>query len=46
MIKHFFKPWGITLDGEIEWQGEDRSDMGKIVVEDNDVTVLEGKITY
>jgi hypothetical protein len=46
LIKHFFQPWGITLNGEIEWQGEDRSDMGKIIVEDNEVDVREGRVEY
>lgn len=42
MITNFFKPWGITLNGEIEWQGEDSSDFGKIVVTDNVMTILNG----
>lgn len=46
MIKHFFNPWGITLNGEIEWEGEERGDLGKIVVTDNEVEVLNGNITY
>jgi hypothetical protein len=46
LIKHFFEPWGIELNGEIEWQGEDRYDIGKIVVDDNEVEVKEGSITY
>jgi hypothetical protein len=46
LIKHFFEPWGIELNGEIEWQGEDRYDIGKIIVEDNEVEVREGSITY
>lgn len=39
MINHFFTPWGIKLNGEIEWEGEDRNDKGKIVVKDNLVTI-------
>jgi len=46
LIKHFFEPWGIKLNGEIEWDGEDSEDFGKIVVKDNDVKELFGKITY
>jgi hypothetical protein len=45
-IKNFFEPWGIKLNGEIEWTGEDREDLGKIVVVDNVVTVLTGSVTY
>lgn len=46
LIKHFFQPWGITLNGEIEWQGEEREDMGKIVVTNNEVRESQGTITY
>lgn len=46
MVDHFFKGWGITLNGEIFWNGEDRKDFGKIVVVDNVITVLEGEIIY
>lgn len=45
-IYHFFKPWGVKLNGEIEWIGEDPADLGKIVVKDNVVQVYKGKITY
>ncbi len=45
-IKHFFEPWGIKLNGEIEWAGEDREDMGKIVVTDNVVKTQIAEITY
>ena len=45
-IKHFFEPWGVKLNGEITWQGEESTDMGKIVVVDNSITVLEGTIVY
>lgn len=41
LIDRFFEPWGIRLDGEIEWQGEDISDRGKIVVTDNVVEIYE-----
>lgn len=46
MIKHFFEPWGIKLNGEITWVGEDSSDRGKIKVIDNKVEVYEGRTTY
>lgn len=46
LIKNFFEPWGIKLNGEIEWQGEERDDMGKIIVTDNEVEVREGRIVY
>ena len=46
MIKHFFTPWEIILNGQIEWEGEDRNDRGKIIVENNKVTIKEAKIIY
>lgn len=46
IIKHFLKPWGKTLNGEVEWEGEDSSDIGKIIVEDNVVTAKEGRVVY
>lgn len=46
LINHFFEPWGIKLNGEVEWSGEDRNDIGKIIVTDNVVEVKEGKIIY
>jgi len=46
LIKHFFEPWGVKLNGTIEWKGEDRDDFGKIVVVDNVVTEKIGKIAY
>jgi hypothetical protein len=46
MIKHFFKPWGITLDGQIYWVGEDTSDQGVIKVTNNKVKVFEASISF
>jgi hypothetical protein len=46
LIEHFFGPWGYVLNGEVEWYGEDRSDVGKIIVIDNEVTVKQGRIEF
>ena len=46
LINHFFEKWGVKLNGEITWVGEDSEDMGKIVVVDNVVTVKVARITY
>lgn len=46
LIKHFFKPWGYTLNGEVKWSGEDREDYGKIVIASNVVSVYKGEIVY
>ena len=45
-IKNFFEPWGIKLNGEIYWAGEDHEDMGKIEVADNVITIKVGKVVY
>lgn len=46
LIEHFFSKWGVLLNGEVTWEGEDSEDMGKIVVTDNEVEVKVAKITY
>ena len=46
MINNFFQPWGIKLNGEVEWLGEDPDDFGKIKVTNNKVKILEGKQVY
>lgn len=46
LIKEFFEPRGIKLNGEVWWYGEERDDMGKIIVNDNQVIVRKAKITY
>jgi hypothetical protein len=42
LIKHFYQPWGYTLNGRITWQGEEHGDVGTIIVEDNMVTTVPG----
>lgn len=46
IIKKFIQPWGLTMNGQVEWRGEDPDDMGLIVVEDNVVTTKVGRVTY
>ena len=46
LIEHFFKRWGYTLNGEVEWEGEDSEDRGMIRVVDNVVSIGRAKITY
>lgn len=46
IIAHFLTPWGYVLNGEVSWQGEESSDLGKIVVKDNHVGILKGKVTH
>lgn len=46
LIRNFLKPWGYVLNGEVEWQGEDNSDRGQIVVKDNVVKIPKAVVTY
>lgn len=46
LINNFFEEWGIKLNGEVSWVGEDSSDKGKILVEDNKVRVFVVEETY
>lgn len=46
IINNFLAPWGYKLNGEVKWHGESNDDFGKIIVNDNVVTVKVGKIVY
>jgi len=46
IVEHFIKPWGYILNGEVEWSGEESTDLGKIVIKDNVVTEKLGTVTY
>lgn len=46
LIHHFFNPWGCKLNGTVHWEGEENSDMGKIEVHENSITVFEAVIGY
>jgi len=46
LINHFFEPWGVKLNGEINWSGEETGDIGIIVVKDNVVKTKVAEITY
>ena len=46
LIKNFLSPKGYVLNGEVEWDGEERGDTGKIIVKDNIVETKKGKIIY
>jgi hypothetical protein len=41
IIKYMFKPWGLILNGKIQWRGEEFEDMGIIEVKDNKVSFTE-----
>jgi len=46
LIEHFFDPWGRKLNGEVEWEGEDSSDFGKIKAKNSKVFVHVGRKSY
>lgn len=46
LINHFFSKWGVKLNGEIQWSGEETGDIGKIIVTDNVVKVQVAEITF
>jgi hypothetical protein len=35
IIDHFLKRWGVVLNGTVNWYGEDRDDVGAIIIQDN-----------
>jgi len=46
LINNFFYPIGIKLNGEVNWQGEENSDLGKIIVKDNELKIKKGKVVW
>lgn len=46
LIANFFQPWGRTLNGEVEWRGEDWDDTGTIRVENNVIVSPSGYRAY
>jgi hypothetical protein len=40
VIEHFFKKWGVVVNGTIQWRGEEWDDMGTMVVRDNKLTTI------
>ena len=37
LIEHFFEPFGVKLNGEIVWHGDDPDDKGRIIVVSNSI---------
>lgn len=46
LILKILDPWGVKLNGEVYWYGEDPDDRGLIVVENNVVSTKLGRIVY
>ncbi len=46
LMNHFLIPWGYNLNGEVNWEGEDNTDFGIMILENNQLSVREGVISY
>ena len=46
IVENVLKPKGYSLTGSVEWIGEDRDDLGQIVIKKNSIKVLRGTVTY
>lgn len=46
LVDNFFKKWGVKINGEINWYGEENSDMGQIHAKDNVITTKIARVTY
>ena len=46
LIDKILAPRGYTLNGECQWFGEERDDVGVIIVKNNKVTTKVGKLVY
>lgn len=49
IVKHYLRPHGLVIDGEVEWSGEEFDDRGVIVAIDNKITTrkvaIQGAVT-
>lgn len=39
LIERYFQPWGLVLNGEVLYQGENITDRGSIIIRNNVITV-------
>ena len=46
LLSAYLVPWGHTVNGMVEWIGDERGDMGLIEVRDNKMTVRSGRVVY
>jgi hypothetical protein len=46
IIERVLKPRKYKLNGVVEWQGEERDDIGLITIKNNKVTIKNGRITF
>lgn len=43
IVENFLKPWGYTLNGVVEWTGEQDDDWGTLLVSDNYLEIYDHK---
>jgi hypothetical protein len=43
LMREFFVPWGLILNGEVVWQGEEIQDRGLILIEANTITFRDSQ---
>lgn len=46
IITHFLQPWGCTLNGCVEWEGEHEEDIGALTVTNNSVRIYTDRLEY
>ena len=46
VMERFLIPWDYKVEGEVEWQGEDSDDRGKIQLKGEEMTVFQVEIVY
>jgi hypothetical protein len=46
IVQNFLEPWGYVLNGSVRWQGEEDSDIGTLVVENNVVAAHPGRTEF
>ena len=42
---HFLEPWGVEINGEVNWQGEDTADRGTLYAKSNQIQAVKDTIT-
>lgn len=46
LISKILQPRGYVLNGSVEWQGEDRDDQGRILIEENQVRIQRPEVNW
>lgn len=46
LVEQILMPRGYIVNGGVEWQGEERDDQGRILIEDNNIRIQKAVITY